>query len=106
MTFKFDPTLAIHDLIQDLKWDPALRKEFAADEAAVLDRYPLRKDERTAIERRDFHALYTMGLHAYLGGQFARLIYGNEAGKGAKEAVDALVRSLTGGSVSGRGKAL
>jgi len=95
MTFTFDPTLAVHDLVQDLKWDRALREQFAVDEAAVLDRYALRADERAAIERRDFHALYTMGLHAYLGGQFARLIYGNEAGKGAKDAVDALVRSLT-----------
>jgi hypothetical protein len=96
MTFQFDPTLAVHDLVQDLKWNPSLREEFGRDEAAVLDRYPLRDDERAAIERRDFHALYTMGLHAYLGGQLARLIYGNEAGKGAKDAVDALVRSLTG----------
>ncbi len=98
MSFRFDPTLAVHDLIQDLKWSPALRAEFAASEAAVLDRYPLRREERDAIDRRDFHALYTLGLHAYLGGQFARLIYGNEAGKGAKIAVDALVKSLTAGS--------
>lgn len=96
MTFRFDPTLAVHDLVQDLKWSPALREEFAANEEAVLDRYPLKSEEREAIVQRDFHALYTLGLHAYLGGQFARLIYGNEAGKGAKKAVDALVRSLVG----------
>jgi protocatechuate 4,5-dioxygenase alpha chain len=93
---KFDPSLATHDLIQDLKWTPALREEFAADEAAVLDRYPLRPDERRAIETRNFLALYDMGLHPYLGGQFARLIFGNEAGKGAKLAVDKLVESLQG----------
>lgn len=92
----FDPSLATHDLIQDLKWTPALRTEFAADEAAVLDRYPLRPAERKAIETRDFLALYDMGLHPYLGGQFARLIYGNDAGKGAKVAVDKLVESLKG----------
>lgn len=105
MSFKFDPTLAVHDLIQDLKWSPELRAEFASREAAVLDRYVLRPEERRAIETRDFHALYTMGLHAYLGGQFARLIYGNEAsaeeGRGAKKAVDELVRSLTGGGRPG-----
>ena len=100
MNFRFDPTLAVHDLVQDLKWTPALRVEFATNEAAVLDRYALRPDERSAIERRDFHALYTLGMHAYLGGQFARLLYGNEAGKGAKLAVDALVKSLTGGGSS------
>jgi hypothetical protein len=101
VTFKFDPTLAVHDLVQDLKWSRKLREEFAADESAVLDRYALGAEERDALMRRDFHKLYTLGLHPYLGGQLARLIYGNEAGKGAKEAVDALVRSLTGGATSG-----
>jgi hypothetical protein len=93
---KFNPSLATHDLIQDLKWTPALREEFAANEAAVLDRYPLRADERKAIETRNFLALYEMGLHPYLGGQFARLIFGNEAGKGAVTAVNKLVESLQG----------
>jgi Aromatic-ring-opening dioxygenase LigAB, LigA subunit len=98
---KFNPALAIHDLIQDLKWSPALREEFAANEAGVLDRYALRADERHAIETRNFLALYDMGLHPYLGGQFARLIFGNEAGKGATIAVNKLVESLQGkGSVA------
>ena len=95
---KFDPSLASHDLVQDLKWDPALRRQFEANEKAVLDRYPLRPEERQAIERRDFRALYDMGFHPYLGGQLARLIYGNEAGKGATVAVNKLVESLQGKS--------
>jgi hypothetical protein len=37
-----------------------------------------------------------MGLHPYLGGQLARLIYGNEAGKSAAVAVNKLVESLQG----------
>lgn len=98
---KFKASLATHDLIQDLKWSPELREEFAANEAAVLDRYPLRKDERHAIETRNFLALYDIGLHPYLGGQLARLIFGNEAGKGATVAVNKLVESLQGkGSVA------
>lgn len=98
---KFNPSLATHDLIQDLKWSLELRDEFAANEAAVLDRYALRKDERHAIETRNFLALYDIGLHPYLGGQFARLIFGNEAGKGAAVAVNKLVESLQGkGSVA------
>jgi hypothetical protein len=90
----FDPTLASHDLVQDLKWDAGLRRQFAADEKSVLDRYPLRPEERSAIERRDFRALYDLGFHPYLGGQLARLIYGNDAGGGAVIAVDKLVASL------------
>lgn len=80
--------------MQDLKWDAALRQVFARDEAAVLDRYTLRPAERRAIEERDFRALYDLGFHPYLGGQLARLIYGNDAAGGAILAVDKLVQSL------------
>ncbi|MFO0987218.1 MAG: extradiol ring-cleavage dioxygenase [Alphaproteobacteria bacterium] len=93
---KFDPTLAGHDLVQDLKWNPALRAEFKADEKAVLDRYALRPDERRAIEARDFKALYALGFHPYLGGQLSRFIYGNDAGGGALVANKKLIASLTG----------
>lgn len=92
----FDPTLVCHELIQDLKWNPSLRAEFDADQGAVLDRYPLAPAERTAIDNGDFRALYDMGLHPYLGGQLARLMYGNAAGPDATRAVNRLVASLTG----------
>lgn len=93
---KFDPTLVSHDLVQDLKWDPELRAEFERDEAAVLDRYDLRPEERAAIEARDFKTLYDLGFHPYLGGQLTRLIYGNDAGDKANYAVGKLVASLQG----------
>jgi len=92
---KFDPTLAGHDLVQDLKWDPALRAEFKRNEKSVLDRYVLRPDERKAIEERDFKALYDIGFHPYLNGQLARFIYGNDAGGGALVANKMLIASLT-----------
>jgi hypothetical protein len=90
----FDPSLAGHDLVQDLKWDKELRALFARDEAAVLERYALRPEERKAIEERDFRTLYDLGFHPYLGGQLARFIYGNDAGGGAITAVNKLVESL------------
>jgi Aromatic-ring-opening dioxygenase LigAB, LigA subunit len=93
---KFDPTLAAHDLVQDLKWDPQLRLRFKQDEGAVLDLYDLRPEERAAIERRDFRTLYDLGMHPYLGGQLSRFIWGNDAGKGAVEASNRLVASLQG----------
>ena len=93
---RFDPTLVVHDLIQDLKWDAALRAEFETGPSDVLDRYPLRDDERRAIDAGDFRSLYDMGLHPYLGGQLARLMYGNAAGPEATRAVNRLVASLTG----------
>lgn len=91
----FDPTLAGHDLVQDLKWNPALRAEFKANEKDVLDRYALRPDERKAIEERDFKRLYAIGFHPYLGGQLSRFIYGNDAGGGALVANKKLIASLT-----------
>ena len=93
---KFDPSLAGHDLVQDLKWNAALREEFKRNEKAVLDRYALRPAERKAIEQRDFKALYAMGFHPYLGGQLSRLVYGNDAGGGALVANKKLLASLNG----------
>lgn len=93
---RFDPSLVTHDLVQDLKWDAALRARFEADPASVLDRYPFAPAERAALDARDFRALYEMGLHPYLGGQLARLLYGNAAGPDATRAVNRLIASLTG----------
>ncbi|MCO5131360.1 MAG: hypothetical protein M9932_12435 [Xanthobacteraceae bacterium] len=95
---KFNPNLAAHDLVQDMKWDPKLREEFKRDEAAVLDRYAMMPEERRAIEARDFRTLYDLGMHPYLGGQLSRFIWGNDAGKGAIEASNKLVASLQGHS--------
>lgn len=92
----FDPSLAGHDLVQDLKWDPKLRQQFKDDEKSVLDQYALKPEERRAIEQRDFRALYDLGFHPYLGGQLSRFIYGNDAGGGAIVAVNKLVESLQG----------
>jgi hypothetical protein len=92
----FDPSLAGHDLVQDLKWDPKLRQQFKDDEKSVLDQYALKPEERRAIEQRDFRALYDLGFHPYLGGQLSRFIYGNDAGGGAIVAVNKLVASLQG----------
>ncbi len=92
----YNPALASHDLVQDLKWDRQLRAAFAQNEAAILDRYDLLPAERQAIEARDFRKLYDLGMHPYLGGQLARFIWGNDAGKGAVEAANRLVASLNG----------
>jgi Aromatic-ring-opening dioxygenase LigAB, LigA subunit len=95
---KFNPNLAVHDLVQDMKWSPEIRREFKTDEAAVLDRYRMSPEERKAVEERDFRKLYDLGMHPYLGGQLSRFIWGNDAGKGAVEASNRLVASLQGHS--------
>jgi protocatechuate 4,5-dioxygenase alpha chain len=95
---RFEPTLVTHDLVQDLKWYPDLRDRWDKDRSAVLDHYPLADEERRAIEEGDFRRLYDLGLHPYLGGQLARLMYGNAAGPEATVSVNKLVASLTGGA--------
>ncbi|TDC68056.1 extradiol ring-cleavage dioxygenase [Actinomadura sp. GC306] len=92
----FDPRLRANDLVQDLKWDPALRARFESDERAVLDAYPLTGQERTAILARDFRRLFELGLHPYLLAQLARLIYGTGEKAGTSGAATALIRSLLG----------
>ncbi|MEU4837542.1 hypothetical protein [Nocardia testacea] len=85
--------LVSHDLVQDLKWNADLRREFEENQAAVLDRYALTSAERTAIEQRDFRALYDLGFHPYLGAQFARILFANNK-SGATSAVQLLLASI------------
>ncbi|TDD80449.1 extradiol ring-cleavage dioxygenase [Actinomadura darangshiensis] len=92
----FDPRLRANDLVQELKWDRELRARFETSEKEVLDAYPLTPAERTAILDRDFRALFELGLHPYLLGQLARLIYGTGEKAGTSGAATALIRSLLG----------
>jgi len=85
--------LVSHDLVQDLKWDADLRNEFAENQSAVLDRYPLTAEERKAIEEKDFYTLYELGFHPYLGAQFARILF-NSNESGAIPAVHHLLASI------------
>jgi hypothetical protein len=96
--------LVSHDLVQDLKWNAELRREFEQDEAAVLDRYDLTEGERTAIDHRDFRALYDMGFHPYLGAQFARILFSNNK-SGATSAVEHLLASIRQEPTAGQDKA-
>lgn len=85
--------LVSHDLVQDLKWNADLRREFEENQSAVLDRYALTRAERTAIEQRDFRTLYDLGFHPYLGAQFARILFANNK-SGATSAVQMLLASI------------
>lgn len=91
---RFDRTLVSHDVIQDLKYDAELRRAFAEDRGAFLDRYPLQDAERRALLEEDYLALYHLGFHPYLLTQLARLYHGANEGTGASDAAQALIRSL------------
>lgn len=92
----FNPLLNTHRLVMALKRDRGLREEFKADERKVLERFDLTSEERSAIQTRDFRALYELGVHQYLLSQLARLIFGTAEGTGTSEAASALMRSLLG----------
>lgn len=87
--------LLTHDFVHDIKWDPSLRAEFESDESSVFDRYAFTAEEREALVRRDFRALYDMGLHPYLGAQLARILYRSHS-RGGSAAARALNASLNG----------
>lgn len=87
--------LLTHDFVHDIKWNPSLRAEFEANEKAVFDRYSFTAAEREALEKRDFRALYAMGLHPYLGAQLARILYRSHS-RGGSAAARALNASLNG----------
>ncbi|MGW6334003.1 hypothetical protein [Nocardia rhamnosiphila] len=99
-----DRALVSHDLVQDLKWNAHLRREFAENQSTVLDRYDLTPAERTAIEQRDFRALYDMGFHPYLGAQFARILFADNK-SGATSAVQMLLASIRREPVPGEPEA-
>ncbi len=88
-----DTAMITHDLVQDLKWDAELRQEFQDDRSGVLDRYDLPPAERRAIEEGDFGTLYDLGMHPYLGAQFARIVFADNK-EGATSAVEALLASI------------
>jgi hypothetical protein len=88
--------LRTHQLIIDLKRDRQLRDEFKSDERGVLDRYQLTTAEREAIERRQFRALYDLGVHQYLVAQLARIVYGTADGSSGGDAVRILMEQMRG----------
>lgn len=92
----FKTALVTNDFVIDLKRDSKLRDLLKNDEQALYDQYPFTPEERAALTARDFKTLYELGLHPYLGGQLARLYYGNKAGEEATYAVRKLVESLGG----------
>lgn len=57
---------ALHKLLWELRRDPALAARFAAEPDAVLAGYALAADERAALAKRDFRALYERGANPYL----------------------------------------
>lgn len=87
--------LVSHDFVHDVKWNPALRAEFEANEKDVLDRYDFTEAERAALDNRDFRALYDLGFHPYLGAQLARILYRSHS-RGGGAAARALNASLNG----------
>ena len=64
----------VQKLLYQLNRDPAVRKRFDADRAALLDEYELNEEERTALESGDVGLLYVMGVNGQLLMHYAALL--------------------------------
>ena len=64
----------VQKLLYQLNRDPAVRKRFAADKAALLDEYELSVDERTALDDGDVGLLYVMGVNGQILMHYAALL--------------------------------
>ena len=65
---------AVQKLLYQLNRDPAVRKRFDTERAALLDEYELSGEERTAVESGDIGLLYVMGVNGQILMHYAALI--------------------------------
>jgi hypothetical protein len=70
---------ALQKAIRDVNRDPLKRTAFFESPAAVASQYPLSEAERDALQRRDYAALYAMGVHGLLLRPFSILHSVSEA---------------------------
>ena len=70
---------ALQKAIRDVNRDPAKRTAFFDSPAALAAQYALSAAERDALERRDYAALYAMGVHGLLLRPFSILHSVSEA---------------------------
>jgi hypothetical protein len=57
---------ALQRAIWDINRSPEVRQAFFASASSVLERYDLSAEERDALLRRDYGALYRLGVHGLL----------------------------------------
>lgn len=61
-------------LIHDIFVDESLRTEFRSDPNRVFSKYKLTNEEKEAIVKRDYIALYASGIHPVLLFHFAQTV--------------------------------
>lgn len=63
---KDDQVYNLHELLWNIRKDPALAKRFLAEPEPVLDEYGLEGESRTAMRDLDFKKLHEIGANPYL----------------------------------------
>ena len=58
----------------DINRDPDLQRQFRADQAAVLNRYALSEEERSALAAGDIGLIYVLGANGQLLMHFAAML--------------------------------
>lgn len=64
----------VQKLLYQLNRDPAVRRRFDSERAALLDEYELTAEERSAIEDGDVGLLYVMGVNGQILMHYAALL--------------------------------
>jgi hypothetical protein len=64
----------VQKILYQLNRDPAVRKRFDTDRAALLEEYELTDEERTAILGGDIGLLYVMGVNGQILMHYAALL--------------------------------
>jgi hypothetical protein len=64
----------VQKLMYQLNRDPAVRRRYESDRAALLDEYELTAEERAAIEEGDVGLLYVMGVNGQILMHYAALL--------------------------------
>ena len=90
---KVDRTLALNEMMYDLRRDATLRRRFVEDLDGLAREFGLSAAEVEAVRDRDVRRLSDLGVHQYYIPQILRLIFGAAANSNAHPALEAYRRA-------------
>lgn len=90
---KVDRTLALNQMMFEVRRDATLRRRFVEDLDALAREFALSPAEVEALRDRDVRRLSDLGVHQYYIPQILRLVFGTTAASNAHPALEAYKRA-------------
>ena len=90
---KVDRTLALNEMMYDVRRDAVLRRRFVEDLDGLAREFGLSAAEVEALRDRDVRRLSDLGVHQYYIPQILRLVFGTTAASNAHPALEAYKRA-------------